>query len=127
MASLTVELISETIVASVDSLREASTSFAPCSAASSAAANPMPLEAPVMTMTCWSRGFNEMAISIFLCRDSVRLLGMGEHVGACPVCSCGQMTAPFAHRFPSNCDGVKLRGCDRLRQQSRDEGCECDW
>src|SRR3954454_4003210 len=110
MASLTVELISETIVASVDSLREASTSFAPCSAASSAAANPMPLEAPVMTMTCWLRGFNEIAIYIFLIES---IAGNGRaSVGACPVPCCGEMTAHFAHRFPANGQCVKLPGSD---------------
>src|SRR3954471_24356914 len=95
MASLTVELISDTIVARVDSLREASTSFAPCSAASSAAANPMPLEAPVMTITCWSRGFNEIAMCMFLIQS---IAEVGERFLALGA-SCAQMTAPYAHRF----------------------------
>ena len=48
---------------SVSPLRAARTNFAPCSAAASAVAKPIPLEAPVMTMTCSLTGFREMAMN----------------------------------------------------------------
>src|SRR3954452_15563994 len=46
--------------------RAARTSLAPCSAAARAVARPMPLEAPVMTMTCWSRGLRSTAMECLL-------------------------------------------------------------
>ena len=41
-----------TMLRSAVSLRDASTRLAPCRAAARAVARPMPLDAPVMTMTC---------------------------------------------------------------------------
>ncbi len=52
MASPPAALMRSTMSPSVCSLREARTSLAPSLAAASAVARPMPLEAPVMTMTC---------------------------------------------------------------------------
>ncbi len=48
--------ISSWIVASASALREASTTRAPARAAMRAVASPMPLEPPVMTITCSPRG-----------------------------------------------------------------------
>jgi hypothetical protein len=55
-------VISCTTWSSVSSLREASTTLAPRCAAVRAVARPMPLEAPVMTMTCWLSGLSLAAM-----------------------------------------------------------------
>src|SRR3982750_2368561 len=46
--------------------RAARTSLAPSLAAASAVARPMPLDAPVITMTCWSRGLRSTAVGYLL-------------------------------------------------------------
>src|SRR5690349_933381 len=56
-------VISSAIVASVSSLREARTSLAPNAEAVSAVARPMPLDAPVMTMTCSPIGLSATFMS----------------------------------------------------------------
>ena len=50
-------LISSARSRSAASLRAASTTAAPCAAAIRAVTSPMPLLAPVMTITCSARGF----------------------------------------------------------------------
>src|SRR5919199_134338 len=67
-------LISSAALCSASSLRAASTSAAPRSAAMRAVVRPMPLEAPVMTMTCRSNGFSRTVIvrSSHRCRRSNR-------------------------------------------------------
>src|SRR5947199_10070759 len=56
--------------------RAARTRLAPSLAAARAVARPMPLDAPVITMTCWSRGLRSTARK--------RLLGVGTAAAEMP-------------------------------------------
>jgi hypothetical protein len=58
--------------ASAASSRATATTSAPAAAAIRAAVRPMPLEAPVMTMTCWFNGFR---------RTGMEFLRLLEEVG----------------------------------------------
>ena len=67
-------MIRPAISSSVSPLRAASTTLAPFLAAVSAVARPMPDDAPVMTMTCWSRGFSFTLMTLLLMVDQNRLI-----------------------------------------------------
>src|SRR5688572_19115659 len=59
--------------ASVRSLRAVRTTRAPCDAADRAVASPIPLEAPVMTMTCLAMGLRSVGMRASFLRAEVRV------------------------------------------------------
>jgi hypothetical protein len=84
------------IIASASALREASTRRAPRRAAMRAVARPMPLDAPVITMVCWWRGFSRMQFDA----------GQGGGVGGEGVSRASLVPVPRS-LFPVPCSRFK--------------------
>src|SRR4051812_25497067 len=91
---------------SVSVLRAASTSFGPARAAASAVARPMPLVAPVITITCWASGLCLGSAIVDLLRGSDEDRDGKSHAGDAPL-RLGHAVA----------EAFQRGGCERLRVQ----------